>query len=301
MRPEEVVNNRILFSPLNWGMGHVSRSISLIHQLINQQNEIIIACDEAQKRVYLEYFPNLTYVFHEGYPFTFNGKGNFISDMLSKSLALNRRQKVEESSMQLMIDKYNIDIVLSDHRYGFRSDIIHSIFITHQLNLPVKWYQKPIQLKHSQLLKKFNDIWVLDYQDSSLAGMLSKNNNFDNVTYIGPYSRLSLYERSLTKNNVVLIASGPDVYAQQFVDESLKREIDSDFYIVASEKISLPENINKSSSSWREQDQLIINAKKIISRSGYSTIMDLDYLQIESELIPTKGQYEQEYLKTLRG
>jgi predicted glycosyltransferase len=39
-------------------------------------------------------------------------------------------------------------------------------------------------------------------------------------------------------------------------------------------------------------------AKKIISRSGYSTIMDLDALNClhKAELIPTPGQTEQEYL-----
>lgn len=300
MRPEEVINKKILFSPLNWGMGHVSRSISLIQQLINQKNKLIIACDEAQKRVYLEYFPNLTYVLHEGYPFSFKGEGNFISDMLSQSRTLKKRQMDEENSIPLMIEKFNIDIVLSDHRYGFRSDKVHSIFITHQLNLPLKWYQNPIQLKHNQLIKKFNNIWVMDYQNSSLAGNLSKNIKFDNVTYIGPYSRLSLYESVLIKKNVLLIASGPDIYAQQFVDEVLKREFDSDFYVVASDNITIPLHINKSSISWREQDQLILKAKKIISRSGYSTIMDLDFLKIDSELIPTIGQYEQEYLKSLK-
>ena len=39
-----------------------------------------------------------------------------------------------------------------------------------------------------------------------------------------------------------------------------------------------------------------VNCKHIISRSGYSTIMDLHVLNRSAELSPTPGQTEQEYL-----
>ena len=42
----------------------------------------------------------------------------------------------------------------------------------------------------------------------------------------------------------------------------------------------------------------LLAAKKIIARSGYSTLMDLATLGVlyKAELIPTPGQTEQEYL-----
>ena len=45
----------------------------------------------------------------------------------------------------------------------------------------------------------------------------------------------------------------------------------------------------------------LLGAKKIICRSGYSSIMDLDVLKClhKAELIPTPGQTEQEYLKAI--
>ena len=43
-------------------------------------------------------------------------------------------------------------------------------------------------------------------------------------------------------------------------------------------------------------DEYIRGAKFIISRSGYSTLMDLKVLEIKSTLIPTPGQTEQVYL-----
>ena len=41
---------------------------------------------------------------------------------------------------------------------------------------------------------------------------------------------------------------------------------------------------------------LFARSKKIICRSGYSTIMDLLVLGKSALLVPTPGQYEQEYL-----
>ena len=80
MKPEEIQNQRILFSALNWGMGHVSRSIPLIHQLKNQDNILFIACSPAQQKIFEAYFDNLNFIHHEDYPFRFNGRGNFSFD-----------------------------------------------------------------------------------------------------------------------------------------------------------------------------------------------------------------------------
>jgi predicted glycosyltransferase len=51
----------------------------------------------------------------------------------------------------------------------------------------------------------------------------------------------------------------------------------------------------------RELASVLLGSRKIISRSGYSTIMDLAALNClyKAELIPTPGQTEQEYLKII--
>ena len=42
--------------------------------------------------------------------------------------------------------------------------------------------------------------------------------------------------------------------------------------------------------------QVIISSEKIITRAGYSTIMELVSLNSSALLVPTPGQTEQEYL-----
>ena len=55
-------------------------------------------------------------------------------------------------------------------------------------------------------------------------------------------------------------------------------------------------NRNYRINDWKQIDSIILKAQKVISRAGYSTMMDLAFLETKSELIPTPGQKEQEYL-----
>ena len=48
--------------------------------------------------------------------------------------------------------------------------------------------------------------------------------------------------------------------------------------------------------SSKELNNVILESRLIICRSGYSTIMDLYKLEKNAILVPTPGQTEQEYL-----
>lgn len=296
MRPVDVIGKKVLFSPLNWGFGHVSRSIALLDQLIRQGNTIVIACDASQEQIYKEYFPELTYERHEGYPFDFKGKGHFAWDLALRGSKLRLRLRSEPREVSNLVKKHKANLIISDHRYGFYVKGIPAIFITHQYNLPVKWYQAPVDIIHKKLMKRFGQIWIMDYADSRLAGKLSVSLEAQSVAYIGPYSRFSLYEDVPKKTvNKIAIISGPQVYAQQFVDWVTKEHPDAT--LICDENISTPQNTKRFSGSWRHQDDQILKAKHIISRSGYSTIMDAHFLGISTTLVPTPGQAEQLYLK----
>jgi len=290
--PESISDKKILLSVLNWGMGHVSRNIGLIHLLLKKNNTIIIAGSAEQIVVFKEYFPNCIFVQHEGYPFDFKGKGNFSIDLLLRSKSLVQRLKKEKHEVDSYVERFSIDLILSDHRYGFFHDDIPSIFITHQLNLPLKWYQKSIQLLHRKLIHNFHSIWVMDTENNRHAGDLSKKNNFSNVFFIGPFSRFMFYDIPTKKKRyTVYIASGPDVYAKEFVENYFPKG--------ENEKVILIAPNSERFSSWKQKDKVILSAAKIVSRSGYSTIMDAFFLKCETDLFPTKGQAEQEYLAEL--
>lgn len=306
MKPEDIQNKKILYSALNWGMGHVSRSISIIQQLVQQGNKLFIACSENQKIIFKCYFPDLKYINHEEYPFKFKGKGNFETDLALNFYSLYKRLKKEKSEVNKIIAENDINIVISDHRYGFHSQNIQSIFITHQINLPVNWIFKWVDRIHKTLISKFSTVWILDTANSTFAGNLSRNKNLKNCEYIGIHSRFSLYPSTGKSISKIVIVSGPEPYANKFFQSQLEQAEK------ANEKTILITNSNNynqsnaenitiiSSSDWKKCDELILKAKKIVSRAGYSTIMDIETLQAKSELHPTKGQKEQEYLFEMR-
>lgn len=301
MKPESIHNSNILLSPLNWGMGHVARCIPIIHQLIEQENRIIIACNKDQEQIFRAYFPDLIYVFHEGYPFSFKGKGNFERDIFLHFFKLKKRLKKEKKEVEKLVDTHSIDLVLADHRYGFISDKCTSIFITHQLNLPLPWYVRWVDRLHKKWMKAFHTIWVIDTHDSQFSGKLSQNKRKLNTIYIGPKSRFSLYPKMEKVIPFIVIISGPEPYAEQFFQEQYNiASSKTEKTIIITPKL-YPHQPNEHielvlSSDWKKTDEIVLQAQSIISRSGYSTIMDLKYLGINGRLVPTIGQREQEYL-----
>ncbi len=304
MLPAEIFGKRILISPLNWGMGHVARCIPLIALLKQNKNEVIVAADDEQLRILKQYFPDIKFVMHRGYPFYFGAKGNFAWYLLRRIYFLWRHLKSERKIVEDLVAQHEIDVVISDHRYGFVSKLKHSIFLTHQVQLPVRWYEFPVQVLHTRLMRQFNEVWIPDFSDNQLAGKLSRSNKLIESSYIGPLSRFSMYRHTPQKiTNEVVVVSGPTLYAQRFFNEQLNMRNEDAVFIIPSALV-VPEHLNHSfrvvrANDWLKIDAILQTATKVYARSGYSTLMDIYYLKCQFELTPTTGQREQEYLVSL--
>ncbi len=284
-------------------MGHVARSIAIIQQLIDQQNQVFVACDEDQQAVFECYFSQLHFIAHRPYPFQFSGKGNWAWDLFQQRKKLLECFAQERNEVVRYIADFQIDVVLSDHRYGFFSKAKPSVFITHQLHLPLKWFQKPVQYIHQKLIQNFNTVWVLDDEKQSLAGKLSRAIKHPNLHYIGWKSRFQLAENAENPCDELYLISGPLPYSQDFLNEciALAQLQTGNNVLIYPKGLTLTENLPENltcieAQNWRETDAYVRGAQKIISRSGYSTLMDLKILQKKAQLFPTPGQSEQIYL-----
>jgi hypothetical protein len=205
-----------------------------------------------------------------------------------------------------LISEHSIDVVLSDHRYGFRSSTCCSIFITHQCKLPIKGIWFPIQWLHRYFIRKFNYIWIVDDEEKRYAGELSTPLN-TNSMYIGIQSRFKRQElaeeKPLKEIECILLVSGPLPFSNKLIThftEGFCAESDPK-YIIGSEHIleCLPEALRpyfKSNHDWLAADKLLISSKKLMSYCGYSTLMDVQFLECETNFIATEGQLEQNYL-----
>lgn len=300
MRPAEFKNERILISCLNWGKGHVARCIGLIEQLLSQNNAVIIAGDSDQILIFKVYFPKLEFIEIYPYPFEFKGKGDFAMDLWRSRKSLSKTILNESFIVDEIVSEKNISKVISDHRYGFFSAIVTSIFITHQLNLPLKWWQRIVQIKHEKLMKSFQEIWVMDIETEPLAGKLSARRSHKNVQYIGHYSRFMNLEMNTTLNLKVLVCNGPIPYDEQLL---LKYVNDNSIVKIVPERLfeKYKEFELVSALNWKVCDELLLSANFLYAYCGYSTLMDAKFLNATLVLIPTKGQAEQNYLFEVNG
>lgn len=302
LAPEDISNKRILFSALDWGLGHVMRSIPLLKKLHNQGCSIFIACDIAQEKLFREELKEVVFLAHTGYSFKFRGKGSFSSDLFFQFPKLLNRLKKERKQVAYFVDTHQIDIVLSDQRMGFYSKTTTSILLTHQLNLPLSILQKPAQWFYTYWVNKFTTIWIPDLAPpNNLAGKLSETKK-KNAIYIGWLSRFSkLNSRSNSKTyKIGVIVSGPAPYSDSFFVEMKQRLInqsDKSFIIYhKAEPLEVGQLSIFNCTATDEMQSLLLSAEKIITRAGYSSMMDLKVLDVPAEYIPTPGQSEQEYL-----
>lgn len=306
-RIESIRNKRILFSPLNWGWGHVTRSIPIIQQLLDQENELVICCSKDQEAFLRSEFPNLWYVPHKGYPFSFSGNGKWKRDLFQNYFALIRFKNAEQRKVEEWVEKIHPHLIISDQRFGFYSKKVKSIFITHQLKLPVSSIFSVAQLINKRYIQQFDEVWVPDEEGSKISGNLS-DKNWNNKFYIGALSRLKpMSVKQEKKYDFLGIVSGPPPYDQQFFEDLLNffKTQDNQSVIIVPKTLNF--NLNKILFNVKivsQPDVSTINsyfdqAETVVSRAGYSTLLDLTKKGNNAILVPTIGQSEQLYLAKL--
>lgn len=302
-----IKSKKILLSPLNWGLGHVARTIPIIQSLLEKKNEIIVFCNSQQKQFYIQYFPDIKYIQHPDYPFKFKGEGKWVKDTLFQFFPLYKYLKKEREIVDKWIKYLKPDLIISDQRFGFYSSKVRSIIISHQLNLPVSKWTFLVKWWNSKLLLKFDEIWVPDNKNRALSGSLSQGKH-QNIHFIGIASRFQGYSEKKTpiKYENLGIVSGPEPYNQQFLTlliEKLSNSAVKSAIIYPSHLFISKDRVKNidffSSILPQEFEKVIYESDTIISRAGYSTLMDLKTLDKKAILIPTPGQAEQEYLSNL--
>ena len=298
---------KILICPLDWGLGHATRCIPIINSLLKKNIEIIIAADGQSQSLLKQEFPKLEHITFEGYNVTYPKKGNMISHFIGQVPKLASQVKAENKQLQELIQKHNIDGVISDNRYGLYSSSVPCIFITHQVMVKAPLFEKPIHRLIKGFCEKYTNVWVPDFEGTpNLSGDLAHKYILPNGEFIGPLSRfenLSFSKHVNYKYDLMVIISGPE--DQRTVFENCILDQLQQYHIKAIVLRGLPgrsevKHFNTFSVFPHLETKIFLNemaqAKLVICRSGYSTIMDLYTLGKNAVFIPTPGQTEQEYL-----
>ncbi len=306
------MKKRILVAPLNWGLGHATRSIPIIYELIKHGFQPIIASDGVALTLLQKEFPRLTSIELPSYNVTYAKKGkHFKLKMIKDSPKLLKAIKAEKKVTKFIVKTHNIGGIISDNRLGVYSKKIPSVFITHQLNVLTGSTTWLSTMMHQKIIKKFNACWVPDTEgDINLSGKLGHTDNFEiPTTYIGPLSRFQKKYLNI-KNDLMVLLSGPEpqrTLLEKVLFLELKNYTGKVVFVKGimekEQTIQIIGNMtvyNFMTSNLLEKT--INQSELILSRSGYTTIMDLAKLNKKAFFIPTPGQFEQEYLaKRLTG
>ena len=301
---------RILVAPLDWGLGHATRCIPLINGLIEQGHEVFLAGDGKIKTLLLQEFPNLPFLTLKGYDIHYSKtKGRLPFTILKQIPKIFKSVRFEHDWLSNMIQQYRFDVVISDNRYGLYHPQVHCVFITHQLLIkaPSRLLEKLLQRINYYFINKFDECWVPDHkQPPYLSGELAHPSVLPRipVKYLGPLSRLHLTETIEAGWHVLILLSGPEPQRSILEQNILLQlgNISSPVLLVrgvpgeVETPDAAPHVVIKNHLPAQELQEALIGASMVISRCGYSTVMDLMAVGKKSILIPTPGQTEQEYL-----
>jgi uncharacterized protein (TIGR00661 family) len=298
---------KILFCPLNWGLGHASRTIPLIHNALHSGCQVYIASDGVALDLLKAEFPKCSFITLPGYNINYQYESIFINIFLQLPKILFTSVK-EKKLISSIVKDNKIDLVVSDNRFGCYSKFCKSVYITHQLHILHSWalISYLASLAHRILMSSYDEIWVPDSMGlENLGGKLSTTNTFlkNKLKYIGPLTRLKSEVSLGTNRPILVLLSGPEpqrTLLEHKIAKLLLPLAAKVFFIRGSKDDPMDFLANNykflNLANTLQVQSAISQAEWIICRSGYSTIMDLSIFDKKVVYIPTPGQTEQEYL-----
>jgi spore coat polysaccharide biosynthesis predicted glycosyltransferase SpsG len=307
--------NNILICPLEWGLGHAGRMIPLARKLRDMNNNIFIGSGPEHLSFFESELHGITLIKFKGFkPIYSRFLPQYIILLLQLPLLLYHIFK-EHYKLKKIIRDYEIDIVISDNRFGLWNKKVKTVYVTHMplipFPAPFTFLEFTGKFLHRLIIKKFNFCFIPDLPgEINLSGRLSHGVKLpDNVRFVGILSRFSYPvfdhdESSEFQPDTTVILSGPEPQKsilQKKLTGILKYQ---NLSAVILEGKPLEKNrfiISDKIISYNHLPapgiiELLGKSSDIITRSGYSTIMELVSMNCKALLIPTPGQPEQEYL-----
>ncbi len=301
---------RILVAPLNWGLGHATRCMPIIQELITQGCTVVVAADGRPYDLLKKEFHSLEFHRLPGFAPTYHEKGAGTFHLLRQLPALLKATITEHSAVERLIREATIDAIISDSRFGLFSSHVPTIYLVHQIRILMpKWlrmFERLVYYIHRHIIMRYTECWIPDYGgERNLSGNLSHSFVLpQNSKFIGPLSRFSASAGKKNQHDVLVILSGPEpqrtVLEKKLVEQLSRTNLvtlivqgipEANQHTLISPTLTMVSMLTAA-----ELNSEILSSKIILSRPGYSTIMDLAALSKKAIFVPTPGQTEQEYL-----
>jgi len=304
-------NKRILYTVLNWGLGHACESVPQI-RLLKTNNTVFLAA-AGRAAVFLKSeFPALP--FYNLPDHTVNYARNrilVIPKLIVHVPGLLLGLWREHRRVEQLVEELKIDAVISANRYGAYSIRVPSYFVTHQLRFKLPGIFSVFEIISEWFnrwyFRKYTRILILDEKGSeNLSGDLSHSGRIirhPKLHYIGIWT--SIEKQAILEDiDILAIISGPEPQREFFAEKIIEqlRTIPGKRIVVlgkpeAGQAEYVVDGIEVSNFRSRSEiNELLNRAKLVICRSGYASLAEFVALRKPALIIPTPGQTEQEYL-----
>lgn len=302
---------KVLFAVCSWGLGHATRDIPLIQGILKSKHDLtIVGRGRSLELLKNELKDRCQYVIIPDYSPVYSKKDFSVTRFLGYFPVYIDEIVKEHIKVKKLIQAEKYERIISDSRFGVYDGKIPSYFIFHQLRFiapaRVKLFEMATEkFNYSFFRKKFSMFLIPDDKKDPLSGDLShdlryfKNNQ---VEYLGIFSDLKKTEVEQDIDYFISL-SGPEPQRTILEKIVLKQALSLKGKVVIA--LGKPEDQRKRILNHldvfgylgrKKQEEIMNRAKLVITRSGYTTLMELAALNKKALLIPTPGQTEQVYL-----
>jgi uncharacterized protein (TIGR00661 family) len=310
--------NTVLISPLDWGLGHTTRCIPLIEAFLKNKWQVVVGCEipSAAHSLLSKEFTGVQFVHLSGYKIQYAKEAASLAIKMATQLPkIFSAIKKENKWLQKTVDEWNIDLVVSDNRYGLYTKKCPCIFITHQLQIqaPARFLECLLQKINYRFINRFSACWVPDFPLNSnseasinIAGTLSHPKFLPKipVKYLGILNRTGKILPNFNKYKFLVLISGPEPQRSLFEKKIIQwmKQINDPVILARglpgnAATISVPKNCTVFNHlTIDELETAFHSCEYVVARSGYTTVMEILARAKKAMLIPTPGQTEQEYL-----
>lgn len=301
----------IVYSICSWGLGHATRSLPILRRLIKENHDLtVISSGRSLQLLKNELKDSVCYEDIPDYPMLVSkNTQQFIAKSLVYWPLFIKRMESGLQQLGKLLKKRPCQRIISDGRYDMYSKTIPSFFISHQIRimnpLRLHLFERGSETFNLFFFKRFQEIIIPDYKEHNLTGDLSHNLykiDENKLHYVGVLSDFS--KKKMKKDIDIFISlSGPEPQ-RSILEQKILQQIDD---VSGNIVMSLGKTEEKQDIAHKQvkihpylskdkREEMLNRSRIVVSRSGYSTIMDLAVIGSKSLMIPTPGQIEQEYL-----
>ena len=303
---------RVLFAVAAWGLGHATRDLVLIRALLAAGHEVtILSTERALQLLRSELGDRCSYLDLPDIPKPLSRQALMFYVKMSVLMPQVFWIFWREHEYARKINRiHRFDRIISDTRYGVFLRDVPSYYLVHSLRQIVpgrpRQLEKMVELVQRGLLAGARKILIPDQRENGLAGDLCHNLTcFDGseFEYIGI---LSSVKRQPVEQDIDYFITVSGAEPQRTIFEKIVLQQAYDLkgrVVIALGKPDVPLSVSSdgrvdvySYMGRRQQEEMMNRARLVVSRSGYTTMMELAELGKRALLVPTVGQSEQEYL-----